>query len=178
MDEQEIIKANDMLEPIERLFERDYGAEHGFFCSELQFTNGHAPHLKIDLVYVGGSREHLHAVKILESYNACLFDIHEGIHALGNAPGNYLWIALPLEEFRDGEEAYKDIMLKTCQERGFGIITVQVKGRGLSAKVIQVPRRQEGTFLEYYQGVNEMWKDRVGTDVVLDGFQVVDYYER
>lgn len=180
MDEHEIIHSQDMLEPIERLFERDYETAHGFFLTgtELRFANGHDPDKLVDLLYVAGSREQLHGIKILETYDACLFDIHEGIHSLGGTPANYLWIALPLDEFRDGEEGYSDIMLKTCEQRGFGIITVQIKGRGLSAKVILAAQRGVGNYLEAYEGVADTWKERLGTDVVIDGFQVVDYYER
>jgi hypothetical protein len=180
MDVLEHLDASAMREPIERLFEREYEAALNVlrFGTEVGFSNGHAPEGLVDLIYVAGGREQLHGVRIRLSYDDCLFDIHDGIHTLGEARANYRWIALPLEAYREGEDEYRDIMHKTCEQRGFGIIAVQVKGRGLSAKIILGAERKPGNFLDVYEGLAQTWKQRLGSDEIIDGYQVVDYYDR
>lgn len=167
-----------MLEPIERLFERDYPSEYGVFAPRLPLADPDGHLTTIDLAYIAGGTKRLHIVKILDSYDDCLFNVRGGIHAVSRAPGNFLWIALPLDEYREGEAQYNSILEKTCRDRGVGIITVQPHGRGFSAKVIKNARRREGDHLDEYEGLRGRWNAMKDQDLAMDGFQVVDYYSR
>lgn len=164
------ITVESMVDPIERFFEREYPNPYGLV---------HEPPSEdspADLVYLEKGEDGLHAVRFEEKYDTCIFDVSTGIHALGNMPANRHWIALPLDEFRDGEENFNGIMESQCRERGLGIITVQQKGRGLSAKVIVEPTIEEGKFLESYPRLKKKWDSRDVVPGAEEGYQVVDYY--
>jgi hypothetical protein len=167
-----------MTEPIERLFEREFPTDFGIFLSGATLSDSYPGARPIDLLYLAGSPRSLHAIKLLSSYDSCLFDVHEGIHALRGVRCNLCWIGLPLDEFREGEVEYNAILEKTCSERGIGILTVQPRGRGLSAKIISSPERDDGDHLDSYAGLRGRWRDLKAGSLAVDGFQVVDYYGR
>ena len=178
-DELYEFNIEEMSEPIERLFEREFPSEFGIFDSDADLVKGNPRAAEMDLLYLAGSTKHLHAIRLILTYDQCLFNVDQGLHSLSRARGNYLWIALPLDEFREGEAEFNDILETTCQERGVGVITVQPRGRGLSAKVIKKARRQEGDFLEDYKGLKTKWRTlRHESSMGVDGYQVVDYYNR
>jgi hypothetical protein len=168
----------DMVEPIERMFDREVGREHGMFDvvrdEETEGGKGN-----IDLVYVAGDRHSLHSIRIETSFDNCLFDVNRGIHSLSRVEANAVWIALPLDEFRDGDDEYNGIMRETCEERGIGIITIQPKGRGVSAKIILDAEVDESDdHLSKYGELDRRWKDDTKDVLVGDDYKVVKYYSR
>ncbi len=167
----------DMMEPIERMFDREIGREHGMFdvIKDEETEGGKG---NIDLVYIAGDRQSLHSIRLETSFDNCLFDVQRGIHSLSRVEANYVWIALPLDEFRDGDEQYNGIMLETCKERGIGVITVQPKGRGVSAKVILDAQHSEGDHLSKYGELEQSWKEETKDVLVGDDYKVVKYYNR
>lgn len=167
----------DMAEPIERMFDREVGREHGMFdvIKDEETEGGKG---NIDLVYIGGDRQSLHSIRLETSFDNCLFDVQRGIHSLSSVEANYVWIALPLDEFRDGDEQYNGIMLETCKERGIGVITVQPKGRGVSAKVILEAEHKDGDHLDKYGELEQRWKEETKDVLVGDDYKVVKYYNR
>lgn len=165
-----------MIEPIERLFEREYPTDYGIFVPHAKPAEDHEDITSMDLLYVAGSSKNLHSIKILGSYDTCLFDVDQGIHAMSQAKGNYLWVGLPLDEFREGEAEYNDILADTCDDRGVGILTVQPRGRGLSAKIISRPIKEDGDFLDCYDGLREEWREVKDRNMAMDGYEIVDYY--
>lgn len=169
------ISREDMIEPVERMYEREYGNEHGMFqvLEDDSVEDGN-----VDLVYIQGDSNHLHVIRIEETYDDCMFNTDRGLFTLRDVEANYLWIALPLYELREGEEQWNDRMKSECEKRGIGIITAQKKGRGVSAKVIQEPTKREGNFLAEYDQVQEEWEERAQEDQAPEGFRVVDYYKR
>ncbi len=169
---------DNMIEPIERLFEREFPTDYGIFIPHAQLADENGRITDVDLLYVAGSSKMLHAIKILPSYDDCLFDVQEGIHSMSRAQGNYLWIGLPLDEFREGEAQYNEILEETCHDRGVGILTVQPRGRGLSAKIISRPKKEEGDFLAKYDGLRDKWREVKDRNMAMDGYQIVDYYSR
>ncbi len=177
-EEEELydFSVDSMIEPIERLFEREYPTDYGIFVPHAQLAEGEDDATGVDLLYVAGSSKMLHSIKILSDYDTCLFDVQEGIHSMSQARGNYLWIGLPLDEFREGEAQYNDILEETCEDRGVGILTVQPRGRGLSAKIISRPEKLEGDFLESYDGLREEWREVKDRNMAMDGYEIVDYY--
>jgi hypothetical protein len=164
----------EMIEPIERMFEREYPTELGLFEVLEEETEGGDGN--VDLVYIQGTRESLHSVRIEESYDSSVLDINRGMHSLHDVDANFVWIALPLYEFRDGEDLFNDVMMETCRERGYGIITVQTKGRGISAKFVLEADEIQGSFIESYGPIAEKWEEAKQTELVEDQFKVVDYY--
>ena len=167
----------EMIEPIERMYEREYGGDVGMFHTmEGEATDGGDGN--VDLVYIHGDSEHLHVIRIEENYDDCLFDIEGGIHSLAEVDANYRWIALPLYELRQGEEAWNDRMKTECERRGIGIITAQKKGRGVSAKVIREPTQKEGKFLSEYGDLEKVWRSERKGEEAPEGFRVVDYYNQ
>ena len=166
-----------MMEPIERMFEREVGREHGMFdvIRDEETEGGKG---KIDLVYIAGDRQSLHSIRLETSYDNCLFDVNRGIHSLSNVEANFVWIALPLDEFRDGDEEYNGIMRETCEERGIGVITIQPKGRGVSAKTILEAEFKEGDHLGKYGELEQRWKQETKDVLVGDDYKVVKYYNR
>jgi hypothetical protein len=171
------LSRQDMIEPIERMYEREYGAEFGMF-ETLEEENADGDEGNVDLVYVHGDSENLHVIRIENSYDDCLFDINRGIHSMSDVQANSRWIALPLYELRDGEDKWNDRMKSECEQRGIGIITAQKKGRGVSAKVIMEPERQEGEFLQAYGDLQKKWHEYTRTEEMPEGFKAVDYYNR
>lgn len=168
-----------MTEPIERLFEREFPTDYGIFLSGATLSEAYRGEATpIDLLYLAGGPRSLHAIKLLSTYDACLFDVNEGIHALRGIQANFCWIGLPLDEFREGEAEYNNILEKTCSERGLGILTVQPRGRGLSAKIINSPEKDEGDHLDAYDNLRKRWREIKDRNMAVDGFQVVDYYGR
>ena len=168
-----------MIDPIERLFEREFPTDYGIFVPHARLIDRDETLEKttdVDLLYVAGSSKMLHAIKILSTYDTCLFDVQEGIHSMSRAQGNYLWLGLPLDEFREGEAQYNDILANTCDSRGVGILTVQPRGRGLSAKIISRPVKEEGEFLDYYQDLRTKWREVKDRNMAMDGYEIVDYY--
>lgn len=166
----------EMIEPIERMFEREYGGDVGMFETlEEESTEGGDGN--VDLVYIHGDSGHLHVLRIEESYDDCMFDIEGGIHSLAEVESNFLWIALPLYELRQGEEQWNDRMKTECDQRGIGVITAQKKGRGVSAKVIKEPTRRKGDYLSKYGDLKEKWEDYTSGEGAPEGYRVVDYYK-
>lgn len=161
---------DEMYEPIERMFEREFPGEFAVF--EVIPPARRAEH-HIGLAYVQNRRESLHVVRLEESYVDCLFDVRHGIHRLGQAEGNFRWIGLPLGDFRDGEAQYNDMLIKLCRERGLGIITIQQKGLGVSAKVILDARRESGDALAHYPALEARWTAMTAESLVNDEFRVV-----
>lgn len=171
-------KTDEMIEPIERLFEREYPCTFDIYKDDPKLTDDGPRSVPVDVVYVAGSVQKLHAIKLASSYDDCLFDVKSGLHAMSRATANYRWLALPLEALREGEAEYNDILLKTAEERGVGIITVQPRGRGLSAKIVVKPKYDEGDFLDHYEDLRDLYRAIKDRDVASEGFQVVDYYGR
>ncbi len=167
-----------MIEPIERLFEREFPTDYGIFVPHAKLVTDKRSNTDVDLLYVAGSSKMLHAIKILSTYDTCLFDVQQGIHSMSQAKGNHRWIGLPLDEFREGEAQYNDILAETCNDRGVGILTVQPRGRGLSAKIISRPVKEEGDFLEHYEGLRQEWREVKDRNMAMDGYEIVDYYSR
>lgn len=170
------ITREDMIEPVERMYEREYGGEHGMFHTLEDETEGGEGN--VDLIYVQGDSRHLHVIRLESSYDSCMFNTKRGLFSLRDVAANFRWISLPLYEFREGEDAWNNRMKSECESRGIGIITAQKKGRGVSAKVILEPEQQEGDFLDQYGELSEVWEaQRMGEDAP-EGFRVVDYYKR
>ena len=170
------ISKQDMIEPVERMYEREYGGEHGMFQVVEDETEGGDGN--VDLVYVQGDSRHLHVIRIEEDYDDCMFNAQGGLFSMRDVEANYRWIALPLYELREGEEQWNDRMKSECEKRGIGIITAQKKGRGVSAKIALEPTKKEGDFLSEYRDVQEEWRESGGGDEAPEGFRVVDYYKR
>ncbi|MFW5967847.1 MAG: hypothetical protein ACOCV2_10030 [Persicimonas sp.] len=168
---------DDMIEAIERMFEREVGRDHGMFdvFREEDTAGGKG---NVDVVYIAGDRHSLHSIRIEQSFDNCLFDVTGGIHSLSDVEANYVWIALPLDEFRDGDEEYNGIMRRTCEERGIGIITVQPKGRGVSAKIIVEADEKEGDHLSKYGELERRWREETKDVLVGDDYKVVNYYSK
>ena len=164
---------SEMIEPIERMFEREYPNKYSLFTEVDKETDGGAGY--VHLAYVQGSRKGLHVVRMEESYSKCLSDVHAGIHSLSNVEANYLWLALPLHEFRDGEDNLNDMLNQTCKDRGIGIIAVQQKGLGMSAKVLLEPNKNPGDFLPMYGDLKERWRRANSGRSSQGEYRVVNY---
>lgn len=162
------IQLEDMKEAVERLFEREYPNPNGIV---------HYPGSDVaDLVYIERVEDGLHALRFEHNYNDCIFDLDSGIHAAQELPANLRWVVLPLDDFRDGEDEYNDVMTQQCKSRGVGIITVQPRGRGFSAKVILEAEVESGDFVEHWPDVAEKWEEVVAQDPqAADGWRVVPY---
>ncbi len=167
----------EMVEPIERMFDREVGRDHGMFevIKDEETEGGKG---NIDLVYIGGDRRSLHSIRLETNFDNCLFDVNRGIHSLSRVEANAVWIALPLDEYRDGDEQYNGIMRETCEERGIGIITVQPKGRGVSAKIILEADKSDGDHLSKYGELDKRWQEETKDVLVGDDYRVVKYYNR
>ena len=148
-----------MQEPIERMFEREYPAEHGVFQVVEEQTRAGSGY--VHLAYAEGMTRHVHAVRSEESYAQCLTDVRAGVHALSYVDANYKWLALPLDAFRAGEEEMNGVLETICAERGFGILTVQTKGLGVSAKVILDPRLEAGRHITGYRRLREELREEL-----------------
>jgi hypothetical protein len=151
------IAIDEMIEPVERFFEREFPAERSLFTG-LEEDVQHDPYAQADLAYVQGAKDALHAVCVARSYADSLTDVHGGIHASSGLDANFCWLAMPLHEFRDGDDMCNGLLESLCEERGIGLITVQPSGLGFSAKVIVEPKRRKGRFLKSYEGLPSMWK--------------------
>ena len=170
------ITRESMESPIERLFEREFPSAYGTIHEPRKTKAGTADPEKVDMLYLEKTKGGLHAVRIENTYDDCMFDLSGGIHTLNEVAANRHWIALPLDEFRDNEEVYNGIMEETCRKRGIGILCVQPKGRGLSAKIIAVAEPVKGDFVEQYPSLKQKWDSLVEDNAVAAGFKVVEYY--
>jgi|SRR5690554_216725 len=169
----------DMLVPIERLFERETGRENSIFSqikddeAQKDLTKG-----TLDLVFLAQDHNALHSVRVLTEFDTALFDMKRGILSLDAVQANASWIALPLDEFRKGDDSYNGIMVETCAKRKIGIIVVQPKGRGISAKVeLQAPL-EAGNYLGNYPEIKRKWRADTRGVLVGDDYRVVEYYNR
>jgi hypothetical protein len=170
------ITREDMIEPIQRMFEREYGDDYGLFEIVEEESGGER---LVDLVYIHGDSEHLHVVRLEGSYDNCVFDVQDGgLHVLRDVEANYRWIALPLYEFREGEDEHSGAMKDGCENRGIGVISAQKKGRGVSAKILLEPEHQEGEFLDHYPSARDEWEAYTRQETAPEGYKVVEYYER
>ncbi len=170
------ITRQDMIEPIQRMFEREHGDDYGLF----EVVEGERGDERlVDLVYIHGDSEHLHVVRLGGSYDNCVFDVQDGgLHVLRDVKANYRWIALPLYEFREGEEEHNSVMQQECKNRGIGVISAQKKGRGVSAKILIEPDSDEGEFLDQYPSARDEWRSYTQEETAPEGYKVVEYYER
>lgn len=172
------ITRESMESPIERLFEREFPSAYGTIHEPRKTKAGTADPEKVDMLYLEKTKGGLHAVRIENTYDDCMFDLSGGIHTLNEVAANRHWIALPLDEFRDGDEEYNGIMRETCEERGIGVITIQPKGRGVSAKTILEAEFKEGDHLGKYGELEQRWKQETKDVLVGDDYKVVKYYNR
>lgn len=166
----------DMVEPIERMFDREISSGFGMFevIADVETEGGSG---NVDLIYVTPEKEGLHVIRIEESFDDTVYDVTRGIHTLSDVEANYLWIALPLDEFRDGEEKINNILTKTCRDRGYGIITLQPKGRGISAKAILEPAKKPGKHLSKYGDLAERWRAATKNELADEQYKPVEYYK-
>ncbi len=164
---------DEMIEPVERMFEREYPNKYALFEVVDEDTEGGNGY--IDIAYVQGSQKGLHVVRMEESYKDCLTNVNAGIHSLGKVEANYLWLAVPLHEFRDGEDDFGDLLEATCKQRGIGIIAVQQKGLGMSAKVLLEPNKKDGNFLDLYGSLKERWREVSRGRTSQGEYRVVNY---
>lgn len=171
------ITREEMIKPVKRMYEREYGNDQGMFRA-YQEKGEDGAEGNIDLVYVQGDSKQLHVIRLEESYDDCMFNTDRGLFSLRDVDANNRWIALPLYELREGEEEWNDRMKSECEKRGIGIITAQKKGRGVSAKVVQEPTRKEGNFLTEYGDLQDDWAEQTEDEGAPEGFKVVDYYKR
>ncbi len=168
------LEREDMVEPIERMFSREFEGELGMF----QVVEGDVEAGEdFDIVYVHGDSENLHVIRLEEDYDSAVLDFDSGIHTVRDADANNVWVALPLYEFREGEDRWNDRMKSECDKRGIGIISAQKKGRGVSAKILQRPDKREGNFLQSYDELKEQWDKRASEEEAPEGFRIVNYYE-
>lgn len=172
----ESLTCKDMLEPLERLMERRAPAGRTVFSTDQPPPSG--AEARLDMLHIAGDRQALHLLRIVERFDTCLFDMDHGILSLGDVAANFVWIALPLEEFRDGEQAYRSILQDTCEERGIGIAVVQTRGKGLSAKSMVEPGARAGNFMKHHAGLEEKWRENTRGFLVGDDYRVVEYYNR
>lgn len=147
----------DMMEPIERMFEREYPNKYNIFEPLEDPTEGGSG--LADIAYIQGNEKGLHVVRLEESYRDCLTNVNAGIHSLSKIDANFCWLAIPLNEFREGEETFGGLLERTCTQRGFGLIAVQQKGLGISAKVLVAPKKTEGSFLPLYGDLQAKWSE-------------------
>lgn len=169
----------DMLVPIERLFERETGRENGIFSLIKDDEAKKDPSRgTLDLVLLAQDHNSLHSVRVLSEFDTALFDMKRGILSLSDVQANASWIALPLDEFRQGDDSYNGIMMETCAQRDIGIIVVQPKGRGISAKIeLQAPL-SAGNYLGNYPELKKKWREDSRGVLVGDDYRVVEYYNR
>lgn len=169
------ISRKEMIDPVKRMYEREYGSEHGMFhvLEKEDDDDG-----SVTLTYIQGDSNHLHVIRIEDNYDDCMFNTDRGLFSLRDVDANYRWIALPLYALREGEEEWNDRMKDECEKRNIGIITAQKKGRGVSAKIIQAPMKEDGNYLSEYDEVQEEWEEKASEDAAPEGFKVVDYYKR
>jgi hypothetical protein len=151
--QEELFERDQVSEPIERMFEREYPSELGLFQVVEEETDGGSGFAHF--AYVEGLKRRLHVVRMEESYKDCITNVNAGVHTLGRIDANCRWLALPLHEFRDGDEELNGLLESVCSSRGIGIITVQQKGLGVSAKVVLKAEPQEGRFVKHYERLNE-----------------------
>lgn len=167
----------EMVDPIQRMFEREVPSQYGMFETiEDEETEGGDGN--VDIVYVAGANENLHVIRLEQDYDNCLFDVNRGIHSMSDVDANYVWIALPLDEFRDGEDQYNGIMQDTCEERGLGVITLQPKGRGISAKILIEATKKDGEHLGKYGDLEERWRKQATDTLADEDLKVVNYYNK
>lgn len=166
---------DEMIEPVSRLFEREFGGDYGMFIDVRDKDTKLSK--SADAAYVGGDRESFHAIRFEDSYDDCLFDVSGGIHAISGVESNGRWIVLALDELRGGDDQYSGIMKSECEQRDIGIITVQPKGRGLSAKVAYEAPLREGDFLSKYPDLETSWSEFAEQQLVGEEYRVVDYYD-
>jgi hypothetical protein len=175
----ESLTREEMMEPIERLFDRETGRDHGLFSIVRDEAAENDPEQgNVDLVYIAGDRNSLHSIRLETSFDTCLFDMDRGILSLNGVQANSSWIALPLDEFREGDDEYNGIMEETCKKRGIGIVAVQPKGRGISAKVLLEAQDHAGDYLAQYPELEQKWREDTRGVLVGDDYRVVEYYNR
>lgn len=152
MTEQNLyhLSTDEMVDPIERLFEREFAAHIALFRPL-------KPTQDAELAYISGSRDKLHLVVLESSYRDALCNIERGLHLSSRLDANYRWLALPLDVFRSGESNFHDMLVELADERGVGLICVQPSGAGLSAKVIHSSKHHEGIFLDQYPILEKSW---------------------
>ncbi|MEM1349573.1 MAG: hypothetical protein AAGI01_13505 [Myxococcota bacterium] len=148
----------EMIEPIERMFEREFESPYSMF-SELAGPANSAK--DADVAYIEGTYKNLHVVKLEESYAQCISDVNAGIHALSRIDANFRWLGVPLDSFRDGEREVNGLLHRMCSSRGIGILVVQPKGMGISAKVELEPRRVDGDFMGDFKRLRREWRQEV-----------------
>lgn len=165
----------EMTDPIERMFEREFPSEYGMFENiEEEETEGGGG--KVDIVYIAGAKENLHVIRLYESFDSCVFSHDRGILSMRDIQANYIWLALPLDEFRDGEDEHNDIIQVTCEKRGLGVITLQPKGRGISAKILIQAQQQAGNFMDKYGDLGDRWRKQATDALVKEDLKVINYY--
>ena len=125
----------DMLDPIERMFEREYSNKYNVFEELLTTTEGGSG--LADLAYVQGSEKGLHVVRIEESYRDCLTNVNAGVHSLSKIESNYRWLAVPLHEF-------PSVSRDQSQVSGFVKHGIQGSLRGVRALIRPAPTCQGG----------------------------------
>lgn len=150
------MKVEEMVEPVERFFEREYPAKKSLFL-DLEEEIQRDPYAIADYAYIAGARESLHAVCMSPSYSESITDVYGGIHASTHLDANYSWLALPLDEFREGDSMCNGMLEELCESRGVGLMTIQPSGLGWSAKTIVEPKRRKGKFIKFYDGLGRTW---------------------
>ncbi len=151
--QDELFDRDQVNEPIERMFEREYPSDLGVFQVVQEDTEGGSGYAHF--AYVEGIKRRLHVVRMEETYRACITDVRAGVHVLSLIDANCRWLALPLHELRDGDEEMNGMLQTICETRGIGIITLQQKGLGVSAKVVLKPTEEEGRYVKLYDRLRD-----------------------
>lgn len=146
---------DELVDAVKRLFERHFEEDLGLFHD---VSPQDADSLQLaDFVYVDRSGD-LHLIQVHRSFDEAFFDLRTGLHALTGAEANAVWLAMPLDEYRSGNELFNERIEKCCRERGVGIVGVYRCGRGVSARVYVEPVHHNGRYLADHPELETAWQ--------------------
>lgn len=139
MQESEIVDA------VHDFVHREFGrGASKTFCTECARWDLRA---RADLIFVQSRSDVIHAVEAKRTLEGAF----DAIAQVARYPANYRWIALPDEDYVSGAG-----LLKTCSERGIGVLVVHDRRR----KPVEVKRRpvyEPGNYLDKWPRLSREW---------------------
>ena len=141
-----MLTEKDIVEAISRYFNRRHRGKTRMFYNEATKLSGN----RIDLLFVQSREDCIHVIEA-EPNLSRVWDSSHGFAQLGKHRGNYKWLAIPWEVYKEDKRNIR----RESRRRGIGLLVVSGRERFTVQEKLKCYR--EGTLLHLYPRAYEEW---------------------
>lgn len=141
-----MLTEKDIVKAVSRYFDRQQRGKSRMFYDEATKLSRN----RIDLLFVQSREDCIHVIEA-EPNLGRVWDSSHGFAQLGKHRGNYKWLAIPREVYKEDKRNIR----RECRRRGIGLLVVSGRERFSVEKKLKFYRG--GTFLHLYPRAYQEW---------------------